>query len=1569
MESSKEHNFIPYEVSALPKGPYLVFAPHPDDETIGMGGTIALASRAGVDVTVVVVTDGAAAGDPATRRSEAHKAADILGVKHLLFWDLPDRGLVATGLPRQRLEAVVDEIQPGTVFAPGLLDFHPDHRAFTLFLLSFLDGRGFDGEIWLYETLRQGEVNRLLDITPVMELKLDGIRAYESQLIQQPYDDVAISINRLRAVTLGSAVRYAEGFWAVGEWGGGVGETLDQVEGYVDHMPRHRGGALVSVVVRTKDRTRLLERALRSIRRQTYRPIEVVLVNDGGPAIDDLLLERALGDLSFKYVHFQENQGRAKAVNAGIEAAGGKYVSMLDDDDEYYPDHLQVLVEFLESHDFKIAYTDCKVVHHAYDQETNRIAPVAEGVFAEPFDKNRLLFGNYIPFNSLLFRREVLQEVGGVDEEFELYEDWDLLIRLSRLYPFYHIPKITCQYNQWSSEQQINQRDVEYMAAAERAVVAKHMGEITPEILLSLRQEKDRKAHHALVVARRLRELRARKDGQIARLRDAVAARDQRIASLLDMVRGQEDVIRNREEIIGQKQEHIRHLEGEMALMRSSLAWRTYERYARARERLLPPGTHRRGAYERLLRALRGRGCGEAGYLARRAFHVIRHEGMAAFLRKAVAHVRCRGASVSGQQPAERYERWIAQNEERLDGEAVRKLLDSLDYKPKISIITPVYNVDPGLLSECVGSVLDQTYPHWELCIYDDGSIEEATKRALASLEGSDERIKVGFGAENLGIAEASNRALEMAEGEFVALLDNDDVLAPNALMEVVLALNRQPDLDYLYSDEDRIGGDVGGRHSPFFKPDWSPHMLFNCMYTGHFSVYRRSVVEKVGGFRKEYDYSQDYDLALRVTEATDRIYHIPKVLYHWREIPSSASAGGKPYARKTNIAALEDAVRRRGYQADVIEYPFANRVRFRLEQPPKVSIIIPTDSEKNIFNCIDLILSRTSYPHYEIVVVTNSALASRLEAYYQDSRVRCERYDGEFNFSHKCNLGAESAAGELLLFLNDDIEVTHGPDWLEELVSVCQLDGVGGVSPKLYYENDTIQFAGMVTGVRDFIGTAFHCHHKDSGFYFNMIQSEREVSILSGACMLVPAKIFREVGGFDAHNTPVMHSDVDLCFRIRDAGYSLIYTPFVSLRHIGHLSLREVDRHPFQQDKAALYLLKKWGDYLSYDPYFPPNMRFLLFEDGDVTWNLSASRCPDRSTATKDVLFVSHDFSLSGAPILVFNLAKQLWDGGVFVTVASPVDGELRHMYEKVGIPTIVDGSLASSPLHGTKRIMAHFDLVVANTLVMWPVVLAAKEIGVPVMLMVHESMAGKALAASMPEVSRALRTADRVIFACRRNASLYEEFLDAGNWEILPYGTKPLECPRKGEENGCLVIHIGSIEPRKGQDVFLDAMQSVRAAVPEARAIMVGRQLDNPEAIPFGREVRKRLSSMEGVEWLGQVDHDEIACLLADAAIFVCSSRDEVFPLTILEAMSMGKAIVTTDVGGVREMLRDGEEGVIVPVGDSKALANAVIELCRNEERRISIGQKAKERFDKDFTIHAFAARFESMVARILG
>jgi len=541
----------------------------------------------------------------------------------------------------------------------------------------------------------------------------------------------------------------------------------------------------------------------------------------------------------------------------------------------------------------------------------------------------------------------------------------------------------------------------------------------------------------------------------------------------------------------------------------------------------------------------------------------------------------------------EQYQIWFQKNYPNKDELLKQKKLQkNFKYRPLISIITPVYNPDEKWLRSCIESVLKQSYDNWELCLADDCSTKPHVKKVLNEYSKKDKRIKVVFRSKNGHISRASNSALKIATGEYVALLDHDDDLAPHALFKVVETLNNDKNLDFIYSDEDKI--ELDGRHvDPFFKPDWSPELLTSFMYTGHFSVYRKNIVDKIGGFRSKYNYSQDYDLALRISEKTEMIFHIPEILYHWRTIPESGSAGGKPYARKSNIEALKDAVRRRKFNAEVQEYPFANKINYFLNTETLVSIIVPSDNKIHIIECIENISKNTNHKKVEIIIVTNSQLISKLSKKY--NYIKFIKYDEKYSFSKKCNLGAKNALGTILIFFNDDVRVIESY-WVEELCGILENNTfVGAISPKLVYENDTIQYAGMVTNVPGLIGTAFHQKQEKSYEYFNFIQSVREVSLLSGACFAIKKSIFKKIKGFDVINTPIMHSDVDLSFKIRNIGLTIIYNPFVKLIHYGHLSIKNIEKK-YNKNKAEIYLIKKWGKYLEKDPYFTPHMAYFLY-------------------------------------------------------------------------------------------------------------------------------------------------------------------------------------------------------------------------------------------------------------------------------------------------------------------------------------------------------------------------------------
>jgi GT2 family glycosyltransferase len=509
-------------------------------------------------------------------------------------------------------------------------------------------------------------------------------------------------------------------------------------------------------------------------------------------------------------------------------------------------------------------------------------------------------------------------------------------------------------------------------------------------------------------------------------------------------------------------------------------------------------------------------------------------------------------------------------------------------YQPVISILTPTFNTDPAILRSCIQSVLAQVYPNWELCICDDGSSSDATRQVIAESARQDSRIKAQFLPENQGIAQATNTALRTAAGEFIALLDHDDELSPDALYENVLLLQDNRRADVIYSDEDKI--DVEGHYcEPFFKPDWSPELLLSCMYTCHFSLYRRKLVDEIGGFRSGFEGAQDYDLILRVTTRTERIFHIPKVLYHWRKSPTStaADAQAKSSSTKAGLRALREHIERTGLEAEVIatDRPNNYRVKPSIRGTPLVSIIIPHKGQTAMLDkCIQSIQTRTTYPNYEVIIVDNGG--SDLEALKSLSALphRIVSFPSLFNFSRMNNMAARECKGDYLLLLNNDTEVISRV-WLTAMLGYAQLPEIGAVGAKLYYPHDSIQHAGVVLGMRGIAGHWLYRFPRDSRGYFNSLHTVRNFSAVTAACVLIRRDVFESVGGFD-EDLAVSYNDVDLCLQIRQAGYRIVWVPEAELYHCEFATRTQV-----LDPKEVEYMQKKWGDILLNDPYYNPNL------------------------------------------------------------------------------------------------------------------------------------------------------------------------------------------------------------------------------------------------------------------------------------------------------------------------------------------------------------------------------------------
>ncbi|WP_454970482.1 glycosyltransferase [Dorea sp.] len=545
------------------------------------------------------------------------------------------------------------------------------------------------------------------------------------------------------------------------------------------------------------------------------------------------------------------------------------------------------------------------------------------------------------------------------------------------------------------------------------------------------------------------------------------------------------------------------------------------------------------------------------------------------------------------------YKEWLEKNmptRQELDRQAKHKF----KYEPKISILVPVYNTPETFLRQMIESVQKQTYENWELCIANANPGNEQVKSILKEYTENDARVKVTDVPENEGIAQNTNKALKIAEGAFIGLLDHDDVLAENALYEVVKELNKVVDTDVIYTDEDKVSTAMDEYFSPNFKPDFNLDMLRSNNYFCHFFVAKKELIEAVGGFRGEYNGAQDYDLFLRCIEKAERIGHIPKILYHWRVHQESTADNplSKMYAYDAGQKAIEQHLKRCGVMAKVSKTENLGfyRVKYQQEGKPLVSILIPNKDQKEILDqCLKSIEEHTDYENYEIIIIENNSTEKETFEYYKrirNPKIRVIEWKDEFNYSAINNYGVRNAKGEYLLFLNNDIEVIHS-DWLREMLSNCQREEVGAVGVKLYYPDNTVQHAGVIVGIGGVAGSVFVGLKRGYTGYMHRASIQQNLSAVTAACMMVKKSVFEEVGGFE-EKLKVAFNDIDFCLKIREKGYLIVYDPYVELYHYESKTRGAEDTtekiRRFQSEIE--YMRSHWNSILKNgDPAYNPNL------------------------------------------------------------------------------------------------------------------------------------------------------------------------------------------------------------------------------------------------------------------------------------------------------------------------------------------------------------------------------------------
>nr|WP_302143499.1 glycosyltransferase family 2 protein [uncultured Schaedlerella sp.] len=541
-------------------------------------------------------------------------------------------------------------------------------------------------------------------------------------------------------------------------------------------------------------------------------------------------------------------------------------------------------------------------------------------------------------------------------------------------------------------------------------------------------------------------------------------------------------------------------------------------------------------------------------------------------------------------------------------------------YAPKISIVVPLYRTPETYLTELIESVKKQTYGNWELCLSDGSGEDSPIAGLLARYEAEEDRIKVVSHKEPLKISENTNAALEIASGDFIAFADHDDLLAPNALYECVNLLNNEPSTEMFYTDEDKV--DMSGKEHfmPHFKSDFNIDLLRSVNYICHLLVVKREVFEAAGMLAPEFDGAQDYDFILRCVERTSEIRHIPKVLYHWRAHKDSTAEnlGSKDYAFEAGRKAIQAHYDRTGIPAEArkmqINDLYFYRSKYRLTESPLVSVIIPNkDHTADLDKCIRSLEEKNAYKNIEYIIVENNSEEKETFAYYEELEKRCPRAkvlyweEKRFNFPAINNFGAKHASGEYLLFLNNDTEIMN-EDSIEELLGYCMRKDVGAVGARLYYEDGTIQHAGVIVGLGGVAGHAFPAYPHDAVGYFGRIVMAQDYSAVTAACIMVKKSVFEETGGFD-EGFAVAFNDIDLCLKIREKGWLIVYNPYAELSHYESKSrgYEDTEEKVKRFNSEIDLFLKKWKGFLEQgDPYYNPN---LTLSRGDFSLDVDVNK------------------------------------------------------------------------------------------------------------------------------------------------------------------------------------------------------------------------------------------------------------------------------------------------------------------------------------------------------------------------
>lgn len=927
-------------------------------------------------------------------------------------------------------------------------------------------------------------------------------------------------------------------------------------------------------------------------------------------------------------------------------------------------------------------------------------------------------------------------------------------------------------------------------------------------------------------------------------------------------------------------------------------------------------------------------------------------------------------------EPMDRYSAWRAVN--GLTPAALADLQQAIEAaRPNVrfSIVTPVYNTGAGHLHETVQSVLAQVYGDWELWLCDDASTDPDTRRALAEVAVLDKRIRILTASQNGGISVATNTAAAKATGEVLVFLDHDDLLTPDCLAELALYYAAHPDADIVYSDDDKLD-DEGRFYAPQFKPDWSPALLTSFMYMSHVFTVRRSLFAELGGFRSEFDGSQDYDFALRASERARHIGHIPRVLYHWRAVAGSTAVSGeaKPHSFEAGRKAVQEHLDRLGVTGQVIHPDWAQAAKVGMfsirfpDQGPSVTIIVPTYNAADLLSVCLKSLELTTYRNYRVMVVDNDSDCPDTLAYLESlsephvSVERVPKVGGRFNYAALMNEAVERAGGDLILFLNNDTKVVE-PSWLSQMVGLAGFDDVGSVGARLRFADDHIQHAGIIQGYHDgLVGHAFRGLHASQWGYLGLMRAPHEQMAVTAACMLTPRNLFRKVGGFDATTFAVAYNDADYGFRLHKAGYRNLYCPDAELYHFEGRTRAKTD-----DPREVASMRKLYGRTV--DPFHNPNLSL-----DNEQLQVAARRLPMRADRPVRLGVFTHNLRHEGAPKTLCDLIVGLKASGVIDPIVyAPATGPLAHAYGEADVevrlvPEPSPASNLADYLGVQSRLATEFraaalEAVVVNTITAHHAIGAAARAGLASIWCQHESepwsnyysalepavqvhaYAAFAQAYAVTYVADATRRAWAPV-QTRHNAVTIRHAIPPSDLAAETSRWTRREARRRLglHDDEVAVILPGTVCARKGQQ---DIVEAILLLPPEEcgriKVLIIGALVEPDYAVRLASTIEACEPTLAArIELVGPVE--DMSLYYAAADLMACTSRTESAPRVLVEAMAFGLPIVSTPVFGIPEVVEEGVNAIFYNPGDIKSLADCILYLARDSVRRASMADAGR-------------------------